>query len=147
VWISQPAGNNRELLGAHLQCVMARVAERSARQHALIAYPKRSGRPPAICSLTQPDLPRSGLVQVTLRDMNDDPNAPPPPGHQTLSPSTPASIEAARVDSAPVFTRRQQSPATTLRDQIGEACQAWLARSPSMETRSGYRDRLRKRIV
>jgi integrase/recombinase XerD len=52
--------------------------------------------------------------------------------------------EATRFDSAPVFRADSTSPAGDLRHQFAEACQAWLTRSPSAETRSGYARDLRQ---
>jgi integrase/recombinase XerD len=43
-----------------------------------------------------------------------------------------------RVDAAPAFTSGHTAGVDHPRHQIAEACQAWLTRSPSSETRSGY---------
>jgi integrase/recombinase XerD len=71
-----------------------------------------------------------------LRDVNDGSNPAKLPAHQPPPPSTEA--EVARVDNAPAFTPGHLSTVAAWRHQIAEACQAWLARSPSAETRSGY---------
>jgi integrase/recombinase XerD len=42
------------------------------------------------------------------------------------------------MDDVPVFSSRRTSDPDLLRGQIGEARQAWLTKSPSPETRSGY---------
>lgn len=48
-------------------------------------------------------------------------------------------LPAAFVDSAPAFqTHADPKDAPNLRRQFGEAVEAWLTRSPSMETRDGY---------
>lgn len=79
------------------------------------------------------------FAKVTLRDMNDTPNVPLLPAHQPPPSSTTAAAEAARVDTAPVFMPGHTTTAAAWRHQIAEACQAWLTRSPSAETRAGYR--------
>jgi integrase/recombinase XerD len=43
-----------------------------------------------------------------------------------------------RIDQAPAFRRQQQTELLDLRRQLEEAFQAWLTRSPSVETRDGY---------
>ena len=91
---------------------------------------------PANGLVDEPDPGAVWFAKATLRDVNDTPNSPMLPAHQTPSASTLG--DTTRVDAAPVFTSGHTSSAAELRRQIGEACQAWLTRSPSHETRSGY---------
>lgn len=42
------------------------------------------------------------------------------------------------IDRAPVFQKPESTDLLDLRQQLGEAYQAWLTRSPSTETRDGY---------
>lgn len=68
--------------------------------------------------------------------MNDPLFLPLPSANTAAVPSTAGDVD--RVDNAPVFRRDHQPTSDELRGQIAEACQAWLVRSPSMDTRSGY---------
>lgn len=76
------------------------------------------------------------FAKLTLRDVKQPPNLPLLPAPQPLPLSTPT--DGRTVDTAPAFTSGRFPSGMDLRHQIGEACQAWLTRSPSAETRSGY---------
>ena len=68
--------------------------------------------------------------------MNDPSYPPMLPANTSTLPSTPATLVL--VDNAPAFASGTPSSTPDLRRQIAEGCQAWLAKSPSIETRSGY---------
>ena len=75
--------------------------------------------------------------------MKNHPKKAPPPAHRSTHSSIIPTGDA-RVDNAPAFTSGHPLPSVGLRQQIGEACQAWLLRSPSAETRAGYSRELKQ---
>jgi integrase/recombinase XerD len=83
-------------------------------------------------------LTRVCFAKVTLHDMNEEQNP------QAESPSAapiPATVEVLLdpvIDAAPAFNVRDEMAPSVLRQQIEEACRAWLSRSPSAETRTAY---------
>ena len=58
------------------------------------------------------------------------------PANNPRPSSTPAVSSV--VDNAPAFASGHTASPLVLRQQIAEGCQAWLAKSQSVETRSGY---------
>jgi len=73
-----------------------------------------------------------------LRDVNDDEKANDfGPEQPTELPGIPV-LHAPDPDLAPAFARLVEPSVDDFRQQLGEACQAWLTRSPSVETRLGY---------
>lgn len=89
-----------------------------------------------IKSLDRSLTPRVHFAKLTLRDVKQPPHSPQLPAPQSTTLSTTA--DARRIDTAPAFSSGHLPTGMDLRHQIQEACQAWLTRSPSAETRSGY---------
>ena len=74
-------------------------------------------------------------MKVTYRVMKEDHFSLLLPNPNSNPPSTQDSV---RIDESPAFSSGRTLSPDVLRRQIGEACQAWLTKSQSSETRSGY---------
>jgi hypothetical protein len=106
--------------------------------------------------LANPSAPAVHFGKLTFRDVNsplpdhrlpDQNQSPPsmePDASEGLEPSGNNSQRTSSAVLIPAFDRGSELTAGSLHARFAEACSAWLARSPSQETRAAYTRELKQ---